>query len=160
MKTLDPSFIIPPEVQILARQEAHRLGFGTFHELVSKEGEKSFRWCNSKPSVAAMNGSDRCAIVIPWETFLIITAANILNPPRPSIENLPILIRGAIYASDNGRLICFDCAGNAAKYTGYDISGQHVTRVLIAEAIKWKKQFGTNIACECGKTTPYPQLSP
>lgn len=42
------------------------------------------------------------------------------------VSKEPVLRAGVIYAADNGRLICRDCAGQSALWTGHDISGQPV----------------------------------
>ncbi len=57
----------------------------------------------------------------------------------------PVLKRGAVYLSDNGRAICVHCAGSSALYTGRDISGQRVWEVPMADRHKFK------LHCECGR---------
>lgn len=64
----------------------------------------------------------------------------------------PFLKPGTIYSADNGRLICLECAGASAKFTGRDISGQKVRRIPRSENAFWRKTFGKDMACECGKT--------
>jgi hypothetical protein len=64
----------------------------------------------------------------------------------------PVLRAGVIYHSDNGRLICLECAGASALYTGFDLSGQRVTPVPVHETVRWKKEFGRDMTCECGQT--------
>ena len=68
-------------------------------------------------------------------------------PPKPKLKP------GVIYSSDNGRLICVECAGMSAKFTRRDISGQRVTAVPYLETVAWFKQFHKPMACEAGCTT-------
>lgn len=64
----------------------------------------------------------------------------------------PALIPGAIYISDNGRVICLECAGAAALY-GRDISGQPVQRVSQADLAEWFRMTGEKtMRCEEGCT--------
>lgn len=63
-----------------------------------------------------------------------------------------VLEPGTIYCSDNGRLICIECAGMSAKFTGRDISGQMIEVVPYNETVEWFRQFGKPMACECGRT--------
>ncbi len=65
----------------------------------------------------------------------------------------PVLKPGVIYSADNGRLICVECAGMSAKYTGRDLSGQEVLAVPYMETVEWFKAFGKPVSCECGCTT-------
>lgn len=64
----------------------------------------------------------------------------------------PVLKPGVIYTSDNGRLICVECAGMSAKFTGRDISGQRVAAVPVSETVPWRAEFGEDMACESGCT--------
>jgi len=64
-----------------------------------------------------------------------------------------VLEAGVIYAADNGRLICRECAGISASLSGRDISGQAVQPVPRAENPAWKAEFGENMACEDGCTS-------
>lgn len=64
----------------------------------------------------------------------------------------PVLKPGVIYSGDNGALICVECAGQSAKYTGRDLSGQRVTKMPYAQTVAWFQEFGKPMACECGKT--------
>ena len=68
-------------------------------------------------------------------------------PPKPKLKP------GIIYSADNGRLICVECAGMSAKYTGHDISGQKVEAVPYHETVAWFKEFGKPMSCEGGCTT-------
>jgi hypothetical protein len=70
-------------------------------------------------------------------------------------EPTPVLKPGIIYSSDNGRLICVQCAGASAKFTGHDISGQAVTALPASETVEWHAEFGRPMSCESGCTT-YP----
>ena len=72
-------------------------------------------------------------------------------PPKPKLK------AGIIYSGDNGQLICVNCAGASAKYSGYDLSGHKVTPMPAdAEMLReWKAQFGKDFACE-GGCTKYP----
>jgi hypothetical protein len=65
----------------------------------------------------------------------------------------PKLRAGIIYSADNGRLICVECAGQCAKYTGRDLSGQRVAPIPVSETVEWHKEFGRPMACESGCTT-------
>lgn len=65
---------------------------------------------------------------------------------------------GALYASDNGRLICHRCAGAAARYTGRDLSGQEIERYtvpMVAELCSVLER--STLACECRRTTLAPE---
>ena len=64
----------------------------------------------------------------------------------------PVLKSGVIYSADNGRLICVECAGMSAKYTGRDLSGQEVLAVPYSETVEWFKEFGKPMTCERGCT--------
>lgn len=68
------------------------------------------------------------------------------EPPKP------VLKPHIIYSADNGRLICLQCAGMSAKYSGRDISGQRVTAVPYHETVEWFSQFGKPMSCESGCT--------
>ena len=65
----------------------------------------------------------------------------------------PVLKPGIIYSGDNGQRICACCAGQSALYTGRDRSGKKVMAIQISETVEWKKHFGKDLSCECGKTT-------
>jgi len=66
----------------------------------------------------------------------------------------PIKLKpGVIYSADNGRLICVECAGMSAKYTGRDLSGQRVCAIPYHETVAWFQAFGKPLACEGGCTT-------
>lgn len=80
-----------------------------------------------------------------------------LGSDKPTIQDpKPALKPGVIYSADNGMRICLQCAGNSAKFTGRDISGQRVIRIPVAETVDWKSMFGEDLSCERGCTT-YPQ---
>jgi len=64
----------------------------------------------------------------------------------------PVLKPGIIYAADNGRLICVECAGMCAKFTGRDTSDQRVTKMPYRDTVAWFQEFGKPMSCECGKT--------
>lgn len=72
---------------------------------------------------------------------------------RISMPPKPILKPGIIYSGDNGKLICRDCAGMSAKFTGRDRSGQKVMAVPVSETVEWHKEFGEPMRCEGGCTT-------
>lgn len=59
---------------------------------------------------------------------------------------------GNIYFSDNGALICHECAGGSAKFTGRDLSGQRISKATKADADEWLELMGETLKCECGKT--------
>jgi hypothetical protein len=65
-----------------------------------------------------------------------------------------VLLPGIIYSADNGRLICLQCAGMSAKFSGHDISGQKVTPLPWSETKEWFKKFGKCMSCE-GNCTVY-----
>lgn len=65
----------------------------------------------------------------------------------------PVLIEGAVYGSDNGRMICRSCAGSSALYTGYDLSGMKVERITVAEVAEWLTFDLGPMRCECRKVT-------
>jgi hypothetical protein len=62
----------------------------------------------------------------------------------------PVLKEGELYIADNGRLICLQCAGASAKYTGHDISGQKVLRVTPNHRAHWRADMGGEMHCEGG----------
>ena len=64
----------------------------------------------------------------------------------------PCLRPGVIYTGDNGRLLCIECAGASATYTGHDLSGDKVEVVPYSDTIIWRNIFGYPISCECGRT--------
>lgn len=65
----------------------------------------------------------------------------------------PVLKAGVIYAADNGRLICLKCAGQSAKFTGRDISGQAVEVMTAEHNAAWVGEFDSPMVCERGCTT-------
>jgi len=65
----------------------------------------------------------------------------------------PILKGGAIYISDNGRLICAKCAGTSALYTGRDISGQQVERLAVEDVAYFEDATRKPVTCEAGCTS-------
>lgn len=69
------------------------------------------------------------------------------------LDPVPVLEPGIIYCGDNGRLLCRDCAGMSAKYTGRDLSGHPVTPVPVSETVAWHAEFGEPMKCEGGCTT-------
>ena len=74
-----------------------------------------------------------------------------IAPINPTSK--PVLKPGVIYSADNGRLICVECAGMSAKYTGRDLSGQRVTNVPYETTGAWFQEFGKPMSCEGGCTT-------
>lgn len=72
------------------------------------------------------------------------------------VDPVPVLKAGVIYVGDNGRLICLECAGMSAKYTGLDLSGQKVEALGTAEDTEWLKRFGKHLKCERGCTSYIP----
>lgn len=81
------------------------------------------------------------------DTKVTTEGAAAFSGPRPVLED------GALYFSDNGRLICATCAGCSALYTGRDISGQKVQRVNVDDATGWLQAMGRPISCEAGCLT-------
>jgi hypothetical protein len=79
--------------------------------------------------------------------------------PMKTIPPTPVLKPGVIYSSDNGRLICIECAGASAKFTGSDLSGHPVEPVPVAETVLWRAEFGRDMTCEVG-CTRYLQPAP
>lgn len=81
-------------------------------------------------------------------------------PSKRDIRNIPdpvpVLKAGIIYSGDNGMRICVHCAGQSAKYTGHDRSGQKVMPIPASETVIWKQMLGKDLACESGCTV-YPQ---
>jgi hypothetical protein len=71
---------------------------------------------------------------------------------RPLDHTTPVLKAGVIYSGDNGALLCVECAGSCAKYTGHDRSGQKVSVMPYQQTLLWQQAFGKPLACECGKT--------
>jgi hypothetical protein len=63
----------------------------------------------------------------------------------------PILHTDALYSGDNGRLFCGAHAGQTAKYTGRDLSGQRVEEVSAIDVNTARLHHGVEFACEtCG----------
>lgn len=63
-------------------------------------------------------------------------------------ERAPVLVRTALYFTDNGRIACGAHCGMTAQFSGRDISGQKVSRVTAADAAAWLATVGEPIACE------------
>ena len=63
----------------------------------------------------------------------------------------PLLREGALYWSDNGRVICAKCAGQSALYTGRDTSGQKVERITVEDVRAWPDDLGA-LRCASGCT--------
>lgn len=72
----------------------------------------------------------------------------------PPLTPKPVLKSGVIYSADNGELICLECAGMSAKFTGFDRSGQSVEAVpnTAESRAQWRAAFGKDLACEAGCT--------
>jgi hypothetical protein len=62
----------------------------------------------------------------------------------------PKLKEGVIYSGDNGQLICRNCAGSSAKYSGRDLSGHRVSPVKRDENAYWFAEFKEDMQCEGG----------
>ncbi len=62
-----------------------------------------------------------------------------------------ILVANAIYIGDNGRLMCRDCAGATARFSGCDLSGARVGRLDAEEVFELREATGKPVACECRK---------
>lgn len=73
--------------------------------------------------------------------------ANVLSVVKTKLKS------GVVYSGDNGRMICVECAGQSALYTGRDISGKRVVALTAADAAEWVKLLGKPLACERGCTT-------
>ena len=71
----------------------------------------------------------------------------VLKAPRPKLKP------DAVYFGDNGRAICLGCAGQSARWTGYDLSGHRVERATIDDVFEWEQVVGEPLACESGCTT-------
>ena len=78
---------------------------------------------------------------------------------RPYITPRPVLADGALYWSDNGRVVCAKCAGMSALYTGRDISGQKVARITVEDVRAWPEDLGT-LHCESNCTALSPIAGP
>jgi hypothetical protein len=65
----------------------------------------------------------------------------------------PVLKAGVIYSADNGELICLECAGMSAKYTGRYRCGKPVVAMTQADADEWQRLMGRPLTCESGCTT-------
>lgn len=74
-----------------------------------------------------------------------------MNAPHENPK--PVLKARIIYLADNGMLICLECAGMSAKFTGRDRSGHKVHRVPVSETVEWKRMTGHDMKCEGGCTT-------
>ncbi len=73
----------------------------------------------------------------------------------------PKLAAGVVYLGDNGRAICIHCAGQSARYTGDDLSGQPVVAVVGDTLVEWLKMTGAKHAyCECERTKSLPLDEP
>lgn len=69
-----------------------------------------------------------------------------IKEPKPKLKD------GIIYSADNGMLICLHCAGQSAKYSGRDLSGQRVQACGDLDNREWIKFFGKPLSCERGCT--------
>jgi hypothetical protein len=58
---------------------------------------------------------------------------------------------GAVYLGDNGRLMCRECAGATALYSGCDLSGAKVERLDCSAVREMASGIGRAVTCECGK---------
>ena len=67
-----------------------------------------------------------------------------------------VLKEGVIYEGDNGRLLCAKCAGQSARFTGFDLSGVEVVPQTDEDAADWLAFFGRPMACEEGCTSYAP----
>ncbi len=75
------------------------------------------------------------------------------KPPQPLPDPKPVLKKGVLYSSDNGMIVCVECAGQSALFTGYDISGQKVIAIPRSENALWRLWFGKDMSCERGCTS-------
>ena len=76
---------------------------------------------------------------------------------RITFPNKPVLKKGIIYSGDNGSLICLECAGGSAKFSGRDTSGQKVEALnKTSDNVEWFRVFGEPLSCERG-CTKYPK---
>lgn len=65
------------------------------------------------------------------------------------MQNLkPVLNPDYLYLGDNGECFCGKHAGQSAKYTGRDTSGQKVYRVTEADQQSMVRDFGMRLECE------------
>lgn len=74
------------------------------------------------------------------------------DPARPA-EPVPVLKQGVIYSSDNGRMVCYRCAGMRAKFMGICADGTPTTAMTQEDAEEWERLFDRPMACEEGCTT-------
>ena len=82
-----------------------------------------------------------------------MTVATRNTPPRP------VLVSGALYWADGGRVVCLRCAGASARYTSRDLSGQKVARVTVKDVRAWPEDLGT-LHCESNCTALSPIAGP
>lgn len=65
----------------------------------------------------------------------------------------PVLRDDAIYLGDNGRCLCGEHSGYAARFTGRDLSGQQVHRVTSDDQVYSIETYGVPLSCnQCGRT--------
>ncbi len=61
------------------------------------------------------------------------------------------LAGNALYIGDNGRIMCRDCAGATALYSGHDLSGQKLQRLDTFLVFELRESTGKVVKCECRK---------
>ena len=65
----------------------------------------------------------------------------------------PVLDDATLYLGDNGQCFCGACAGQSARYTGRDLSGQEVLP-LVGPALSEARAMGWEPRCEtCRKVS-------
>ena len=55
-----------------------------------------------------------------------------------------------LYAGDNGRIFCEECAGMAARSSGMkrDLAGTKILKITREDQHYWIKEFGAPMKCE------------
>lgn len=74
-----------------------------------------------------------------------------MTVPARNTTPRPVLVPGAVYWADGGRVVCLRCAGASALYTGRDVSGQKVARVTVEDVRAWPDDLGV-LRCASGCT--------
>lgn len=68
----------------------------------------------------------------------------------------PVLRDTDLYLVDNGACYCGLHAGNSARYTGRDISGQAVVRLTVAAVRQSIQDYNWEPSCEqCGRKVSF-----
>lgn len=57
-------------------------------------------------------------------------------------------VAGALYFTDNGRVLCAEHLGITARMTGRDLSGQRIARISAADASDARDVYDMALVCE------------